>query len=238
MHLIQQQDSGLAEYFFDTPLAYATGNATGTQNQVPPGYSTVPTLKYASYASFSSDVTAGRIDPTIRAAAYDPEKWSATPLEEQQNPATYMRLFADLAHQQGYVAIMTPARDLMGVSGAACGQQTGENYSEAFIRCDIAGGAARYSEVFQIQSQALEADPSQFSAFVWATNDQAIAANPNVVVLAGLSTNAVADVDATMLSNAWSSVRGVVAGHYVTISSTSVPTVVVPFLRKVRQAGG
>lgn len=238
MHLIQQQDAELAQYFFDAPSAYATGNEQGTQNQVLTGYGTTATLKYESYETFASDVAKGAVDPSIRAVAYDPEKWSRTPLVEQHDPATYMRLFAELAYAHGYSAIMTPARDLMAVSGAVCGQRSGETLSDAFLRCDIAGAAARYADVYQIQSQVLEADPSAFRAFVQAAADQAVLANPRILVMGGLSTTAVTGATAQMLFNAWSSVRGVVAGHYMTIDSASVNTLAVPFFRMVKAAGG
>lgn len=229
MQLIQQQDAHIAAYFFDTPNAFGIG--TG-----PEEYHDVPTRKWASFAEFRSAINGGTIDPSIKAVAYDPEHWAQTPLIEQQHPKWYMHLFSQLANAYGYIASMNPARDLMGVEGAVCRAESGESYTHAFIRCNIAGEAARYANVYRIQSQALEDHLRAYGRFVGATLDQARTANPDVIVLGGLSTSAVPGVTAQMLYDAWAATHDIVNGYYVTISSSAVPTVAVPFFRMVKQS--
>jgi hypothetical protein len=209
-----------ASRFFDTPYAYADGSRV-SQNQVPPGYSTTPTVKYASFADFQNDVSAGAIDPTVRAVLYDPEKWDRTPLAEQLDPGTYLRMFAQLAHQHGYVAIETPARDLVAVAGARCTAARGEGLSAAALRCGLAGQAARYADVVQVQSQVDEFDPVQYRDFVRRSAAQARAVNPAAVVMAGLSTSPPTGVaTADQLFAAADAVRTDVAGFYLTVCTT------------------
>jgi hypothetical protein len=209
-----------ASHFFDTPYAYADGTRT-SQNQVPPGYATTPTLKYASFADFQNDVSAGAIDPTVRAVLYDPEKWDRTPLVEQLDPGTYLRMFAQLAHQHGYFVIETPARDLAAVPGARCTAGRGEGLSAAALRCGLAGQAARYADVVQVQSQVDEFDPAQYGDFVRRSVAQARAVNPAVVVMAGLSTSPPTGVaTADQLVAAANAVRTDVAGFYLTVCTT------------------
>ena len=60
------------------------------------------------YAQFAADITSHAIAPTYTWVMYDPEYWPATPLPEQQNPATYMQLAGALARQSS--AEVGPAR--------------------------------------------------------------------------------------------------------------------------------
>jgi hypothetical protein len=207
----------VARSHFDSAFSFADGKPW-KQNQVPAGYATTPTVKYESYARFESDVAAGVIAPEIKAVLYDPEKWDRTPAAEQLDPATYLRLFAELAHSKGYLVIEAPARDLMAVDGAACRSNSGESLDEATLRCELTASAARYADVAQVQSQADEFDRARFSSFVTAAAVQARAANPDVVFLAGLSTSpptGVASPEA--LVAAAESVRDDVAGFYLTV---------------------
>jgi hypothetical protein len=207
----------VARAAFDSAFSFATGKPS-KRNQVPAGYATTPTVKYESYARFASDVGHGVIAPEIEAVLYDPEKWDRTPMREQLDPVMYLRLFADLAHGEGYLVIAAPARDLMAVDGAVCRSKSGEDLDQATLRCNLMGNAARYADVAQVQSQVDEFDPARFSAFVNAAANQARAANPGVVFLAGLSKSpptGVASPD--VLVAAAESVRDVVAGFYLTV---------------------
>jgi hypothetical protein len=238
MNKIRQIDAWLADRFFNTSFAYANGNPDAQQNQTPTGYAARPTLRYASYTAFATDLVQGRIDPAIKAVYYDPEHWSETPESEQRDPYTYMRLFAELAHAYGYVAITSPARDLMGVPGGVCVAGSGETYDEAYIRCDIAGAAARYADVSKIQAQVHETEIPAYQSLVETTARQARAANPSVIFLSNLSTS-VTTVSADQLFDAAQSVKGIVDGHYLTIqaSDASQLNTAVEFFREMRAAG-
>ncbi len=227
----------LAAYHFDTRRAYVIGNEDGDQDQVPRGFASTPALKYESYARFRYDVTNGKIDRSIRAVIYDPEKWTLTPVAEQENPREYLRRFSRLAHRYGYYAITTPSRDLMAVASAVCRRRSRETLSGAFLRCNIGGAAARYADMYEVQAQVHENDPTTYRSFVQATAAQARAANPRVVVLSGLSTspwNYVATPP--MLFVAHNAVAGLVAGHFLTINARDVATAA-RFFRRVQAAG-
>jgi hypothetical protein len=238
MDKIREVDASLSDHFFNTSLAYANGNPLGDQNQTPDGYAAIPTLRYASYAAFAGDLGRGRIEPAIKAVYYDPEHWSETPKNEQQDPYTYLKQFAELAHAHGYVAITSPGRDLMGVSGGVCVARSGETYDEAYVRCDIAGAAARYADVSKIQAQANETEIPDYQSLVGTTAHQARAANPSVVFLSNLSTS-VTTVSADQLFAAARSVSGIVDGHYLTVqtSDASQLNTVVEFFREMQAAG-
>jgi hypothetical protein len=231
-------DAGLAAHFFDSPLTFATGNRLVQQNQVPAGDAAVPTGRYASYADFLYDRSLGRIDPAIRAVLYDPEHWSETPVNEQQDPYTYMRLFSERAHSRGYVVIVTPARDLMGVPGGACVAGSGEDYDTAFIRCNIAGAAARYSDVTEVQAQRRQTNLQAYTRLVTSAAEQARTANASVLFLSGLSTR-LAPVSAENLFNASQAVRGIVDGFYLSIAGadTKQLQMAVGYLARMRAAG-
>jgi hypothetical protein len=83
--------------------------------------------------------------------------------------------------------------------------------------------------VVETQAQYLEAYPGAYGAFVSSTAAQARAANPNVLVISGLSTNFV-DSPAALYA-AWFSVRDVADGHYLAIPGGRRYAVAIGFLR-------
>src|SRR6266576_1563782 len=89
IHQLNQLSPALASHFFNTPASYATGPAAAT-SPVSDGFTTSSVLIYNSYAHFAADLASHAIAPTYTWVMYDPEYWSATPLPEQPNPATYM----------------------------------------------------------------------------------------------------------------------------------------------------
>ena len=60
---------------------------------------------------------------------------------------------------------------------------------DAYLRLGIAADAARYADVVDIQAQGSERDTTFYANFVVQAAAQARQANPNVLVLAGISTN-------------------------------------------------
>jgi hypothetical protein len=145
------------------------------------------TYIYKSYAAFASDLAAGRLPGTVHAVLYDIEKWPATPLGEQQHPQAYLRRFSALARAHGLLPILAPARDLALVPGGTCARRGGENLSEAYIRCGLAG-ADQGAAALVVQSQAEEFSVPAFRHFVAAVARQARAGNPRIAVLAQLAT--------------------------------------------------
>ena len=226
---IAAQDPGIAKGVFGSPTAVALGDGW-------PGALTG--RSWASYARFARDVSSGAIPPSVRVVMYDPEGWDETPLNEQQDPITYIERFAALAHARGYFVIITPHPSLVSVPGAACGQLPEETAEAAYLRCRIAEGAARYADAYETQAQALERDPKAYRAFVSQTAAQARAANPNVIMLSGLSTAPGYPATPEMLFAAWSSVEGVVDGHYLSLARLHYPEVAAAFLKMVEASRG
>lgn len=140
-------------------------------------------------SQFASDLQNGAISSNYKWVQYDPEMWAHTPVNEQQNPALYMKLFGQLAHANGYSVIEVPARDLAQVPGNACPQLAGENLDHWFVRCNIAGAAAAYADVFVLQDQVNTTNLTEFDYLYNTTRSQALAANPQVVEDAEVSTN-------------------------------------------------
>ena len=183
---IARADPRVAQALFGSRASFGLGNPAGRQDQVPAAFDAVPTLVFRSLAGFRTALRNGRIDPRIRAVLYDPEHWAQTPAADQRDPIAAMRSFAVLAHIHGFKVILAPARDLLLAPGARC-TANGEPLDRAYLRCGLAR-AARYADVFSIQSQADEFDISAFRAFVSAAAAQARAAHPGVRIFAGIST--------------------------------------------------
>jgi hypothetical protein len=147
----------------------------------------VGTAFFTSYADFAGKIQRHAMPAGVRAVAYDPELWRATPLAERIDPQRYMRLFAAAAHQHGYATILMPGRDLLAGAGP-CRQQDGEDLDAAFVRCGLAGEGARLSQIFELQTAPVELSGAQLRGFAAACARQARAANPSVVLIATLST--------------------------------------------------
>jgi len=240
-NIINRANPSLGGYLFNTPKAYLTGKAWGDQVQGPKGYHSSSTLKYTSLADFERDQQNGHISPAVHTVIYDPEKWPETPPDEQQNPVASMKEFASIAHGAGLRVIMTPARDLVLVPGAACAKKKGEDLNMAFIRCNIAGAASKAPvDVFQLQSQVSETDPDAYRNFILKTKEQAEAANPKITFLAGFSTSPDKHaVSADQLWAAFSASHDIVAGYYFTICNSCAGEMdtAQAFLQKVQAAG-
>jgi hypothetical protein len=210
-------DRGIATRIFDHPYVYITA-APGSPDPVPPGWRSVPTVNFKSYAAFSAAVSAGTMPGWAKAVLYDPEAWSQTPFREQANVGYYMRRFCRLAHSHGWQAIMTPGTDLMNIYP----RPHGETDAQAFIRYNIAGAAARYADVSEAQSQAIETTPGTYTWFLTRARSQALSANPRVVFLGGLTANVLGTTaSAGVMYHAAISVTDVVAGFFLNVSKNA-----------------
>jgi hypothetical protein len=175
---IDEVDPRIAKEILESRHAVALGGWGGSRTG----------SSWASYAEFRDDLRRNLVSADLRDAMYDPEKWDATPVNEQRHPVTYARKFSLLARAHGYEVVVTPHPNLVDVKGAACGSEPGESEEHGYVRCGIAARIAPYADVYETKAQALEDRPTEYRAFVEATAAQARTANPNVVVLSGLST--------------------------------------------------
>jgi hypothetical protein len=214
--LLDQADRAVAAHFFNTPASFGTGPRPA-RNPVPDGYAATPTLRYASYAQFASDIADGAIGYPYPAVLYDPEDWSQTPLDERQDPATYLALFARLGHARGFYVIAAPARDLGNAGGPVCPKRAGETLDQWYIRAGVAGTAAACADAIVIQSQVHTTNLPAYQSFVSTAKQQALAANPAATVLAEVSTNC---GDPGQMAAAARSVR--VDGFYVSMTASAI----------------
>jgi hypothetical protein len=151
---------------------------------LPSSWGALRTQIFPSFLQFERAVNNGKIRPETKAVLYDNEAWDFTPEEEQTNLADYAQRFAELAHQHGYLVIVTPAVDL-----AKSRQEAGERRFSTFLRLNIPAAAAKYADVYEIQAQGSQVPANVFASYVTGAAQQARAANPKVLVFAGLSTN-------------------------------------------------
>ena len=220
--MIGAQAPRIAESLFGSARSVVLGFA-------PPGPGGPTALSWASEAAFELAIRNRWIPGTVKTVMYDPENWPSTPEKERVDPVAAMRSFSSAARALGYRVILTPHPSLMTVPGGRCTVGAGEPIEAAYVRCDIAGQAARYADVVETQAQYLETDPGAYGAFVSATAAQARAANPRVLFISGLSTNFV-DSPAALYA-AWFAVRDVVDGHYLSVPGGRRYAVAIAFLR-------
>ncbi len=143
--------------------------------------------KYTSIQQFQDDISANKVGKNVQIVGYDPEVWSHTPDEEQQDPSDYIIKFAQLAHAHGYKVIATPAINLMGK------KYHGQNKYVAFVNDGLAKTVAPYVDFYHIQAQGLQKNidggvPS-YKWFITQISNQVHGANPNAIVTVGISTN-------------------------------------------------
>lgn len=170
-----------------------------------------------SLSGVTADLRAASAD-RLSAVVYDQEHWSFTPTAEQTDPASYVRQAEAIAKRQHVQLIATPATDLVWAVGRPA---PGTAYS-TFLRLGIAGSIAPYADVLEIQAQGAEADVAQYGSFVRAVAAQARAANPTVVLYAGLSTNPTGHhVTATELEADVAATRAVVSGYWLNVPGAS-----------------
>ena len=209
-----------------TTIVLAPGPSAPTR----PG-AAVGTAFFTSYTEFIGRLRRHAIPPGVRAVAYDPERWRATPVAERLDPERYMALFAGAAHRHGYAAILMPGRDLLAAA-RSCRQQPGEDLDAAFLRCGLAGEGARLSQVFEIQTAPVELSTTELRGFAAACARQAKAANPSVVLIATLSTQpGTGSANGWQLARAAAAVRPYVRGFQLNLTRQSTRAAVSFLLR-------
>lgn len=186
LNFIQTADPQIATRMLDGPSTFVlTQPSTAAERPLPHG--AVPTVLFTSYSAFISSLQDNAIHTRVRAVAYDPEYWAATPLEEQQEPFRYMQLFAEDAQRSGYQTILVPGRDLALTPAGQCAKQQRETINAAYLRCGMPR-AAQYAPFFEIQCAPIELNIPELRSFVAASARQAHEANPSAVLTATLTT--------------------------------------------------
>lgn len=119
--------------------------------------------------------------------AYDPEKWTRTPIAEQRRPIAAMRAFTALAHRHHLGSIVVPGRDLPLASGGSCTKFQGETLDEAFLACGLAFGAVGATYLV-LQAAPEESTPAAFLDILREVGQQLHLASPRTRLVVTLST--------------------------------------------------
>ena len=149
-----------------------------------PGLDIIPAVKFASGADLIRAVNSNSLSPWIRTVIYDPESWAFTPTSEQSDPVAAAKAVFEATSAKGLRLVITPALDLAKILKP----NSGPLWS-AFLQTGIIGPLAKYADVLEIQSQAVQSNSVSWLALLSAASLEAHRSNPKVVVLGGLSTN-------------------------------------------------
>jgi hypothetical protein len=179
---------------------------------------------FRSYAEFRKMIRQGTIPAGIRWVMYDNERWSLTPAVEQANPVRYEQIFAAMAHKHGYKVILAPAQDLVP-SYNKSNFRSGQALWRSYLSMGLAAASARYGDIYEIQAQPYEMSAYRpqhaYADFVTAAAAQARAANPGIIIYAGLSTQRVSS--AGQLLQDYLTTRGQVDGYWLNIPQHNKP---------------
>jgi hypothetical protein len=162
----------------------STSIITGPGYPVPAGWSAKRVISFTSYQKLHEVLNSGHIPPGTRSVLYDSEKWSFTPMEEQLNPWLYTALAAADAHAHGLTLIAMPATTLTQVIAPGAGP-----VYRRFLDARIIASVATSADSVVILASGSQNTPVSYANFVREATAQARLVNPNIVVLAGLSTN-------------------------------------------------
>ena len=186
---------------------------------VPPDWGAVPVISFKSFGAIKGALEMGTLGSEIKGVMYDYEKWRFTPVEEQKDPANYVKQAAKLLHARGLLFLTAPAVNLVEVMEP---NSSPAQKDETYLRLGIAADAARYADVFDIQAQRFESDTQRYANFVEQAAMQARQANPNVVVLAGISTEPIGQqVTVNEILSAIAATRNIVDGYWFNIPEPS-----------------
>ncbi len=189
---------------------------------LPPGQRPVPGVDATMVVTFPAvaalgDALAGSHLPAgTRAVLYDPEAWSFTPAAEQRDPVRAAARAAALAHAHGLKIIVAPALNLTAVLAPGSSAPRWRQ----FLDLRLAAKIAEVADFLDLQAQSLERSTASYVNFVREAAAQARAANPEVTVLAGLSTNPPgAAVDSQQLTAAIRASWPAADGYWLNIPS-------------------
>jgi hypothetical protein len=190
-----------------------------TFKDLPPGWKAIPIGAFKSLGDVRNALADNTLASQVRGIMYDYEKWRFTPEEEQKNPARYVKQAADIVHAYGLLFFTAPAVDLAPVQAPNSDRK---HQDETYLRVGIAADAARYADVFVIQSQRFELDTTLYARFVKEAAAQARQANPKIIVIAGVSTQPSGQhVTANDILQAIDATRNFVDGYWLNIPGPS-----------------
>ena len=204
-----------ARAYFEGAQPFVIRRKTDTLT-LPPSWNAREVRSFTSERAIERAFATGAIDSHVRAILYDNEAWSFTPLEEQRDSAGYTRKAASVVHAHGLQLIAAPSVNLLRTLDPG---YTGKKF-QRFLELGVLGGAAKSADVVVIQAQGAETALPLYSGFVRDGAGQARAANPHVLVLAGVSTNPSGQaVTADQVLAAIEQTKGAVDGYWMNVPS-------------------
>ncbi len=199
--------SNLINTAFNNNRTYVFGNPASSIG--------VPLITFQSYRQMEAAFANHTLPGKYKAVMYDNEHWPMTPITEQQHPDMYEHMAANLVHAHGMLFISAPAPDIVRAIGVVIHNNTQDTYLER----NLAGGAAKYADVVDIQAQYLEPKLSEFVSFATTAARQARQANPHVKVYIGIATGPDGQtVSAQQLYNAYKGVLPIADGYWLNVS--------------------
>jgi len=207
--------------------------------QIPPGWNAIPFESFTSYRAIKDALDNNKLEPGVKAILYDSENWPMTPDDEKRDPDTAHQTAAQIVHSHNLIFIAAPAVDLARVLEPGT---RGRAY-EVYLRHNLAAIAARNADVVDIQAQGSQNNQSTYTDFVQRAAAQAKSANPNVIVIAGISTNPHGEATTSdRLLGAVQATRSMVQGYWLNMPQKSSycpnctqfrPDIAIDFLRKL-----
>jgi hypothetical protein len=205
------------------------------------GIGAEPVVTFASATALEDAISRGQLAAGTYGVLYDPEAWSFTPVSEQRDPVRAVIQAAAVAHGHALRFLVAPALNLTTVLNPGDRKPRWRQ----FLALNLAGNLARYADFIELQAQSLERDTAAYTSFVRSATSQAVAANPRISVLAGLSTNPPgAPVDSQHLTAAIHATRPAVVGYWLNIPgqgarcptcNPSRPDIAIQVLRRLQR---
>ena len=130
---------------------------------VPPDWGAVPVISFKSFGAIKDALEMGTLGSEIKGVMYDYETWGFTPVEEQKDPAGYVKQATKLVHARGLLFLTAPAVNLAEVMEP---NSSPAQRDQTYLRLGIAADAARYADVLDIQAQRFESDTQHYANFV------------------------------------------------------------------------
>jgi hypothetical protein len=216
----------------------------GDRLVIPPSWNAIPVAPFQAFDALAAALGQQTLAPEIQGILYDYEKWAFTPMAEQKNPIGYVKRAADLVRAQGLRFLTSPSANLVKVMAPDTGTTDAEMF-EAYLRLGLAADGARYADAYVAQGQRALQDTDVFANFIRQAAAQARRANPNVEVIAGISTNPIGrGVVVDDLVRAIEATRSVVDGYWMNIPTQNDYSPAVKEYRPdiaievIRQVGG
>jgi hypothetical protein len=218
-------------YFFNTPrtlIIEPSGRNISPLVADLPSASRVET--FDSAAALADAVDHGALYPNIRYVAFNARFWVWKDSPEQRNLMRTAGATAALAHRHGlkfFFAI--PAI----IAPHLTTTPSGDKFTD-YMRENLAGQGAALADVFEIEAQDLQNDPTAFASFAGHALTQARSANPHIPVLLGLTTYARGlAYSARSLQDAYAATRTKADGYWINGVNNGAPQEAVAFLRQL-----